>query len=330
MRNIISVLTGLMGSGKTCLWSRIFNKPPPSVYTSTGIAEQSLRGCFHHIGSISSSTLEPFSHERTLKYLADHFYQSFNPADTVHERITNDHDSSPVISTENTMPLQTATPSSSVSNLSDKTATLACTVPVETATPSTVTAACALSFTTATSYLILTTIPDQTSSQTSTIAATFPDPSASHFSSTATMLDDLTSTSFSPVTDAVTSTSSSLAAAASTTTHVTRSETSQSILRLVKAPKDSESPTRLELIHMIDTGGQPEYMENMPSLIHSCHLAVLVMNLLYDVDDHPSIHYHEEGKEYKRALRSQYSNRQIIQKLAATLQAKKFSLKKGQ
>ena len=325
MRNIISVLTGLMGSGKTCLLSRIFNKPPPSVYTSTGIAEQSLRGWFHHIGSISSSTLEPFSHDRTLKYLADHFYQSFNPADTVHERITNDHNSSPVISTENTMPLQTATPSSSVSTISDKTATLAFDVPVQTATPSTVpetTAACALSFTTATSYPSLTTIPDQTSSQTSTFAATFPDPSTSYFSS---MLDDLTSTSFSPVTDAVTSTSSSLAAAASTTTHVTRSETSQSILRLVKAPKGSQSPTRLELIHMIDTGGQPEYMENMPGLIHSCHLAVLVMNLQYGVDDHPSIHYHEEGKEYKRALQSQYSNRQIIQKLAATLQAKRFS-----
>ena len=45
MRNIISVLTGLMGSGKTCLLSRIFNKPPPSVYTSTGIAEKSIRGC---------------------------------------------------------------------------------------------------------------------------------------------------------------------------------------------------------------------------------------------------------------------------------------------
>ena len=108
-------------------------------------------------------------------------------------------------------------------------------------------------------------------------------------------------------------------------TPATKSNTNQSILRLVKAHNGSQSPARLELIHMIDTGGQPEYMENMPSLIHSCHLAVLVMNLLYDVDDHPSIHYHEEGKKYKRALRSQYSSRQIIQKLAATLQAKRFS-----
>ena len=324
MRNIISVLTGLMGSGKTCLLSRIFNKPPPSVYTSTGIAEQSFRGWFHHIGSISSSTLEPFSHERTLKYLADHFYQSLNPADADREGIDNDHDSSPVISTKNTMPFQTATPSSSASTSSDKTATLAFAVPVQTATPSTVletTAVCTLSSTTATSYPILTTTLDQ--------AATLSDRRTSQFSSSATML---TTTPPSPATSTSSSTTtpSSLRPVVPTTnfkpaTSVTKSKTSQSILRLVKAPKDSESPTRLELIHMIDTGGQPEYMENMPSLIHSCHLAVLVMSLQYDVDDHPSIHYHEEGKEYKRALQSQYSNRQIIQKLAATLQAKRFS-----
>ena len=79
MRNIISVLTGLMGSGKTCLLSRIFNKPPPSVYTSTGIAEQSFRGWFHHIGSISSSSLEPFSHENSLRFLSEHLCQDLIP-----------------------------------------------------------------------------------------------------------------------------------------------------------------------------------------------------------------------------------------------------------
>ena len=86
----------------------------------------------------------------------------------------------------------------------------------------------------------------------------------------------------------------------------------------------------LELVHMIDTGGQPEHMENMPSLVHSCHLAILVLNLQYGVDDYPSIHYHQDGKKYGRALPSQYSTRQIIQKLASTLQAKRYSQKEGQ
>ena len=86
----------------------------------------------------------------------------------------------------------------------------------------------------------------------------------------------------------------------------------------------------LELVHMIDTGGQPEFMESMPSLVYNCHLAVVILNLMFGLDEYPAIHYHEKGKAYKRALPSQYSNRQIIQKLASTLQAKRFSRKESQ
>ena len=81
---------------------------------------------------------------------------------------------------------------------------------------------------------------------------------------------------------------------------------------------------------MIDTGGQPEMLENLPSLIHHCHLIVLVLNLTFGLDEHPSIYCNEKGKAYKRALPYQYSNRQIIQKLASTLQAKRFSQKEDQ
>ena len=242
MRNIISVLTGLMGSGKTCLLSRIFNRVPPNLYTSTGIAEQSFRGFFHHIGTISS--WEIFTNQKILEYLADLFQQDLPPVDMI--RLAKDIVSLDLPADADSLPLLSSTSTSSSVTLPSFSITAASTASPNPASPTTI------------------------------------------------------------------------------------SNTSQSIMSLVKIQKDSESPTRLELIHMIDTGGQPEYMENMPGLIHSCHLAILVMNLLYDVDDHPSIHYHEEGKEYKRALRSQYSNRQIIQKLAATLQAKRFSLKKGQ
>ena len=87
----------------------------------------------------------------------------------------------------------------------------------------------------------------------------------------------------------------------------------------------------LELLHMIDTGGQPEFMENMPSYVHNCHLAVLVLNLMFGLDEYPPIHYHDDkGKAYDRPLPSQYTNRQIIQKVASTLQAKRFSRKAGQ
>ena len=111
---------------------------------------------------------------------------------------------------------------------------------------------------------------------------------------------------------------------------LSKSSTSQLMMRLVKLPKDADSSSRLDLAHFTDTGGQPEYMESVPSLIHHCDLAMLAVNLKFDVDEYPPVHYHEDGKKYKRALPSQFSNRQIIQKLASTLQAKRFAQRKGQ
>ena len=111
----------------------------------------------------------------------------------------------------------------------------------------------------------------------------------------------------------------------------TNSNTSQSMVSLVKAPKSSGKVPMLELLHMIDTGGQPEFMENMPSYVHNCHLAVLVLNLMFGLDKYPPIHYHDDkGKAYDRPSPSQHTNRQIIQKVASTLQAKRFSHKAGQ
>ena len=109
-----------------------------------------------------------------------------------------------------------------------------------------------------------------------------------------------------------------------TSTAATDSSTMQSMVSKVKAPKSSSSQEILELVHMIDTGGQPEMLENLPSLIHHCHLIVLVLNLMFGLDEHPSIDYHEEGEAYKRASPSQFSNRHLMQKLASTLQAKRF------
>ena len=109
-----------------------------------------------------------------------------------------------------------------------------------------------------------------------------------------------------------------------TSTAATDSSTMQSMVSKVKAPKSSSSQEILELVHMIDTGGQPEMLENLPSLIHHCHLIVLVLNLMFGLDEHPSIDYHVEGEAYKRASPSQFSNRHLMQKLASTLQAKRF------
>ena len=243
MRNVVAVITGLMGSGKTWLLSRLFNQLPPDLYTSTGVAERSLRSLLHHMINISLSCWEPFTYDQILEFLACLFHETLRESDVV-----------PLASEGKAVPsLPTSAPSPLLPLPSSSPATEATSPPTAQSSP--------------------TTVP--------------------------------------------------------TSTAATDSSTMQSMVSKVKAPKSSSSQEILELVHMIDTGGQPEMLENLPSLIHHCHLIVLVLNLMFGLDEHPSIDYHEEGEAYKRASPSQFSNRHLMQKLASTLQAKRFYQQKA-
>ena len=270
MRNVVAVITGLMGSGKTWLLSRLFNQLPPDLYTSTGVAERSLRSLLHHMINISLSCWEPFTYDQILEFLACLFHETLRESAVV--PLASEGKAVPSLPTSAPSPLLPL-PSSS---------------PATEATPSP-TGQRSSSFKRIVSYIKpkvwLAYLPRLVASKAS-----------AHFPSTTV-----------PTSYAVMETS-----------------TMQSIVSKVEAAKSSSSQEILELVHMIDTGGQPEMLENLPSLIHHCHLIVLVLNLMFGLDEHPSIDYHDEGEAYKRASPSQYSNRQIIQKLASTLQAKRF------
>ena len=67
-RNMVAVVIGIAGSGKTWLISRLFRVKPPDRYTSTGVAEQSLRGLIHQIAMKKS--WERLSPEDLLKIFA--------------------------------------------------------------------------------------------------------------------------------------------------------------------------------------------------------------------------------------------------------------------
>ena len=70
MRNLVAVITGLMGSGKTWLLSRLFNQLPPELYTSTGVAEASIRSLLHRLANVSANSWEPFSRDQIQQLLA--------------------------------------------------------------------------------------------------------------------------------------------------------------------------------------------------------------------------------------------------------------------
>ena len=115
------------------------------------------------------------------------------------------------------------------------------------------------------------------------------------------------------------------AVAESSATTLQESQTCQKMIPLVKSATGVDPSLVLELVHMIDTGGQPELMEVMPSLVHHANLGIVVVSLERGLNEHPDVHYHKKGKRFPRRLSSQYSERDVILKLASTFRVKKYS-----
>ena len=79
----------------------------------------------------------------------------------------------------------------------------------------------------------------------------------------------------------------------------------------------------LDLIHVLDTGGQPECMEVMPSLIHNSDLVILVLDLARGLECCTTPFCAEEGKQYDKSTLLQCPNKHIIHQLISTMQAKR-------
>ena len=238
-RNAVTVVTGIMGSGKTWLLSRLFRIKPPDLYTSTGVAEKSFRGLMRRIADISSFDL--LTLDQIFEFLAPLFLAGIPAADI---------------------------------------------------------ASLAQSFT----------------------AMQASEPSLPPSEET------LTSSSVSPLASPPSSSPSLLDVSSVEVSEETPS--SKAMKGLVRKAKSSKEALVLELLHMIDTGGQPEFMEVMPCLIHNSDLTILVLDLTKSLDDYPTLTFHDDGTAFKKPIVSPRTLRQIIQQLARTMQAKRGK-KKG-
>ena len=239
----MGVITGLMGSGKTTLLYHLFGEPPPDLYTSTGVAEQSFRGLLHHTLHLSARTWQRLSHKDIRELLAPLIRAGMREAavDYLASRLM--HDLNPTATTS---------------------------VPTNTLDP-------APSSTSATA-----SVPSKTEAS---LSPTKPPPLPR------------------------------------------KSPSCQEMIPLVQSTA-SPTPTvpdnlKLEMAHMIDTGGQPELMEVMPSLIHNADLAIALLNLEYSLSELQQVDYHEKGEGYRRKTPSRLSSRDIILKLTSTLHGKK-------
>ena len=87
----------------------------------------------------------------------------------------------------------------------------------------------------------------------------------------------------------------------------------------ISVEEGSADCLELDLIHVLDTGGQPECMEVMPSLIHNSDLMILVLNL---EQGHKSLECcADEETECDKSTCLQRQNKQIIPQLIHTIQA---------
>jgi len=101
-----------------------------------------------------------------------------------------------------------------------------------------------------------------------------------------------------------------------------KSHASNTMTTYLKEVTNPEKTDTIDLLHIIDTGGQPEFMEIMPSLIHNSNFTVLVLNLDQSLDDPPHFALCENGETFKRHHYSIFKNRQVIHQLVGTMQGK--------
>ena len=240
----MGVITGLMGSGKTTLLYHLFGEPPPDLYTSTGVAEQSFRGLLHHTLHLSARTWQRLSHKDISKLLAPLIRAGMREA--------------------------------------------------------------------AVDYLASRLMHDLNLTATTSAPTNPLDPAPSSTSATASVPSK---------------TEASLSPTKSPPLPWTKSPSCQEMVPLVQ-PRASAGPIvpdhlKLEMAHMIDTGGQPELMEVMPCLIHNADLAIALLNLEYGLSELQQVDYHEKGEGYKRKTPFRLSSRDIILKLTSTLHGKK-------
>ena len=146
-------------------------------------------------------------------------------------------------------------------------------------------------------------------------------PSLAQQSSTATQPVKTTGT---PTTNTPTATPdrSSRAAPAEVTLEslLQSSEEDQEYISHMNIPSDSPEMIHDEtVVYMVDSGGQPEFMEAMAVFLGETSACVLVIDLSQSLDEHPLIGYWRRGKPVSKPYRCIRTNEENLKKFIQTI-----------
>ena len=132
-------------------------------------------------------------------------------------------------------------------------------------------------------------------------------------SSIATRPTRTSATPTSAVTTASEERPSSAAPAATLDSLLQSSEVDQEYISLINIPSDSSETILTEtVVYIVDSGGQPEFVEAMTVFLGETSACILIIDLSQSLDEHPTIGYYRRGKPVSKPYKCTRTNEEIL------------------
>ena len=105
------------------------------------------------------------------------------------------------------------------------------------------------------------------------------------------------------------------------------STTQSELATLIEKCPAAQKIIELQLLHFVDSGGQPQFHEVLPAFIHNTALIILVLKLSESLNAYSEAEFcDEKGVTHKERCTSLLSNEEILEHQVRTLQAKPSGL----
>ena len=98
------------------------------------------------------------------------------------------------------------------------------------------------------------------------------------------------------------------------------SEVDEELIYLMNIPSDSSETVLTErVVYIVDSGGQPEFVEAMAVFLGQTSACILVIDLSQSLDDRPMIGYYRRGKAVSKPYRSTRTNEENLKQCMRTM-----------
>ena len=145
-------------------------------------------------------------------------------------------------------------------------------------------------------------------------------PTSTQHSSTSPQPIQTSATPTSAATTATTERSSSQAPGVTIQSLLQSSEVDEELISLINIPSDSlETIVTERVVYIVDSGGQPEFMEAMAVFLGETSACILVIDLSQSLDGHQLIGYYRRGKAISKPYRCTRTNEENLKQCLRTM-----------